>query len=95
MHLRALGMTRFSVLKDERNLIIGRDLSNVFEKGMVYEVVKILDEIIIRPVGKYVLPKKVNEELDVCEGNEISTVISSGLSLITKEEFSKLRKDKS
>jgi len=88
-------MTRFSVINDERNLMVGRDLSNVFEKGMVYEAIKIFDEIIIRPVGKYVLPKSVNEEIDICEGHEVSTVINSGLSLITKEEFSKIRKNKS
>lgn len=32
-----LGIARFSVLEDERGLILGKDLGDVFEKGVVYE----------------------------------------------------------
>ena len=46
-------MTRFAVLNDERGLIIGLDKNNaILEKGMVYELKKIMGQIILVKIGK-------------------------------------------
>lgn len=76
-------MTRFSVLPDERRVLIGIDKANIFEAGVVYEAVKILGEIILKPVGKYALPEQGTYPNEHSEPNAI---IYSGLHLITKDE---------
>jgi len=44
-------ISRFAVINDERDLILGKDLGNIFEKGIVYEATEILDTIIIKKIG--------------------------------------------
>lgn len=79
-------ITRFSVLPDERGLLLGIDKAGVFETGVVYEAVKILDEIVIRPVGKYALPAIGCPS----ENSDNDNIIYYGLHLITKEEQQKI-----
>ena len=77
--------TRFSVLPDERRVLMGVDKANVFEAGVVYEAIKILDEIVLRPIGKYALPKQGTFPN---ENSESNAIIYSGLHLVTKDEQS-------
>jgi len=49
-------LSRFSVLPDDRRLILGLDRDGVFEQGVVYTALKIGDDIILRPIGEYALP---------------------------------------
>jgi hypothetical protein len=75
--------TRLSVLPDERRVLMGVDKANIFESGIVYEAIKILDEIVLRPVGKYALPKKGTYPN---ENSESSAIMYSGLHLVTIDE---------
>ena len=77
-------ITRFSVLPDERGLILGVDKSGVFEPGKVYEAVKILDQIVIREVGNFSLAKS-GSEYPNCN-SEMDAIAYSGLHLITEDE---------
>lgn len=77
-------ITRFSVIPDERGLILGVDKAGVFEPGQVYEIVKVLDEIVIRKVGKFSLAPS-GSEYPNCN-SEMDAIAYSGLHLITKEE---------
>jgi len=82
-------ITRFSVIPDERGLILGVDKAGVFEPGQVYEVVKILDEIVIRKVGKFSLAPS-GSEYPNCN-SEMDVIAYSGLHLITDEERKNLK----
>lgn len=83
-------ITRFSILPDERRIILGRDLASVFEEGIVYEAHKVLDEIVLKPVGRYALPK---EGVYPCELSEVNAIVYSGLHLITDKENDYLAKN--
>lgn len=75
---------------DERNMILGKDLQNVLERGVVYEIVGdefgLGNEITLRPVGEYALPK-AGEGLYPNENSTASAQLEYGLHLITKEEI--------
>lgn len=86
------GLTRFSVIDDERNLMLGVDNNGVFEKGVVYEAIKILDEIVLRPIGKYALSSK-DEGLGVTEHSTINAMCLNPMHLWTKDEVKQLRKE--
>jgi hypothetical protein len=77
-------ITRFSVLPDERGLILGVDKAGIFEAGQVYEAVKMLDQIVIRKVGKFSL-SKTGSVYPNCN-SEMDAIAYSGLHLITEEE---------
>ncbi|HPI82019.1 MAG TPA: hypothetical protein PK122_02195 [Candidatus Paceibacterota bacterium] len=82
-------ITRFSVIPDERGLILGVDKAGVFEPGQVYEIVKVLDEIVIRKVGKFSLAPS-GSEYPNCN-SEMDAIAYSGLHLITDEERKNLK----
>lgn len=82
-------ITRFSVLPDERGLILGIDKAGVFEPGQVYEAIRILDEIVIRKVGKFSLAPS-GSEYPNCN-SEMGAIAYSGLHLITKEEREQIK----
>lgn len=44
-------MTRICKLKGFRGFIGGKDNDNVFDEGVVYEVRKIMGEILLTPIG--------------------------------------------
>lgn len=75
-------VTRFSVLPDERRLLLGVDKANIFDAGIVYEATKVLDEIIFKPIGKFSLPEKGHPSINSAN----SSIIYHGLHLITEEE---------
>lgn len=79
---------RFSVLPDERGVLLGVS-DGLFETGVVYEAIEMLDEIIIRKVGKYALPAKGSHP---CENSTNSEIIYSGLHLLTEKEHNAYNK---
>ena len=76
-------MTRFSILPDERRVIMGQDNDCVFDAGIVYEVYKMCDIYVVKPVGEYALPKKGGYPN---ENSEIEEIMLSGNHLITQIE---------
>jgi len=78
-----LKITRFSVLPDERRVLMGRDLAELFEAGYVYEAIDVLDTIVIRKLDKYALPSKGAYPNENSDNNRI---MYSGLHLITLKE---------
>jgi len=76
--------TRFSIIPDERGLILGVDRAGIFEPGQVYEAVKMLDQIVIRKVGNFSLAKS-GSEYPNCN-SEMDAIVYSGLHLITEDE---------
>jgi len=81
--------TRFSVIPDERGLILGVDRTGIFEPGQVYEAVKMLDQIVIRKVGKFSLAK-TGSEYPNCN-SEMDAIAYSGFHLITEEERKQIK----
>lgn len=77
-------ITRFSVIPDERRLLLGVDKNELFKAGIVYEAREVLDQIILTPVGPYAL---VEEGQDPCEKSDIAAIAYSGMHLFTKEEL--------
>ncbi len=70
-------MSRFVVLDDERNLLLGIDFDKLFKKDVVYEIIEFMGEIIVKPLGKFALPTK---------GSDVNHVVYDGRHLLTKEE---------
>ncbi len=79
-------ITRFAILPDERCLLLGLDKAEIFEKGVVYQVEKMLGEIIIKPIGKYSLP----EAGSLSEQSLATDIIYSGMHLLTQDEVKTL-----
>lgn len=75
--------TRFAVVDDERDLILGKDNDGVFEKGVVYGAIKVMDEIILKPLGKYAL----EECGQPCLGSDVNDMVGYARHLYTKEEW--------
>lgn len=73
-----MGITRFSKLKGFDNVIVGRDLENIFKDGHVYSVTEIAGEFIIRDLGEHADGDMV--------GYDIKTILTKGRYLFTKEE---------
>jgi hypothetical protein len=80
-------MTRFSVLPDDRRLLLGVDKSNIFEAGCVYEATVILDTIVIKKIGPYSLAQ-TGFPSELSEPNHI---ILYGDHLTTKQEVELLK----
>ena len=82
-------ITRFTVLPNERKILLGLNKAGLFKPGIVYECTEMLDDIIIKPIGEYALPKNGHRPSEYSDNNEI---IRSGLHLITKKEYKQLNK---
>lgn len=85
-------IARFSVINDERGLILGKQLGDVFEPGIIYEATKILDEIILRPVGR----ARIDGLKGPHPGNmytDVNTMVYYGNHVVTEDEYSKLISD--
>lgn len=50
-------LTRFCKLPIHDNVLVGRDLNNIFKNGHIYEVYEFVGEIVIKDLGKTSLPK--------------------------------------
>ena len=82
-------VTRFSILPDERKVLMGVDKAEVFKPGIVYEAEEICGEIIIVPMGKYCLKQTGYPS----ELSETGTIMYSGLHLITEKEYQEVLKN--
>lgn len=73
---------RLTVLDDERNLILGRDLSEVMQKGQVYEIIEFDGAITLKPIGDSAIPEKGYGS----KYSDAGDVIQNGMHILTKEE---------
>jgi hypothetical protein len=76
-------MTRLCKIKGRHNFIGGKDNDNIFEEGVVYSVQKILDNIVITPIGKQ---PEVDSYGDKISMQHIEEVIINGDYLIPKDD---------
>lgn len=76
-------MTRFSVIGDERKVIIGLDKENIFQPDTVYEIFEFDGEFVIRPAGKNALPEKGFPS----KLSKIGDILNSGMAFVTPEEL--------
>ncbi len=81
-------ITRFSVLPDDRRLMLGIDKARLFKPGMVYEAISFDGQIIFKEVGKYALPEKGQYP---CEYSDANGIINQGTHLVTKDELTELQ----
>lgn len=77
-------MTRICKIKGFRGFIGGKDNDNIFEEGVIYEVKKILGEIILTPVNKQPIYDSYGEEISM---QHLSQIIVNGDYLLTENEL--------
>lgn len=77
-------LTRIMRLPKHDAVIIGRDLSNTFEPGMIYDVKNLLGEIILTPLGVTSLSEEPYDYPNVW-GSIESIMYSSDYLITTKE----------
>ena len=73
-------VTRITKLPEHDNVLVGRDLAEIFEAGYVYDFREILGEIIIKKLGKSSIV-----ETPVSYGT-VERIMTSSHYLLTKEE---------
>lgn len=52
MKKKSVSVTRIVKLDNHHDVMVGQDLSKIFEDGMVYDVRKVAGEFVITPIGK-------------------------------------------
>lgn len=84
-------VTRFTKLPKHDNVLVGRDIAELFENGHVYEVRKILGEYIIRDLGLTALPEGNPHILPNAQSSIEQIMTAPGATyLLTKEEAGRL-----
>lgn len=83
--------TRIVKLYEHHNVIVGQDLSKIFEDGMVYDVKKVLNEFIITPIGKSAHMLVARERFPNWKSDprKKSQILMDGTTYITEEEYKK------
>ena len=76
-------MTRICKIKGFKGFVGGKDNDNIFEEGVVYEVKKLMGEIILTPIGNQ--PKYDGNGDEILMQN-LSKIISLGDYLLPKEK---------
>ena len=76
-------LTRIVKLKDRHNILMGRDLNNIFKDGHVYDVTECMGEIMITDLGEHALMEKYH-------ARHLDDVVRSGIHCFTKEEYEKI-----
>lgn len=71
--------TRFAKLKGFDNLLVGRDLGNIFKEGHIYSVTETLGTIIIKDLGEHSFMKDY-------AGKTYPDIIADGSYYVTKDE---------
>lgn len=79
--------TRIVSLPKHDNVICGRDLGEILEKGMVYEIKEFLGEIIVEKIGKSALAKNGCPS----ENSQIQMIMTQSSYLLTEEEIREIR----
>jgi hypothetical protein len=80
-------LTRIASLKGFKGVLIGRDMEKVFEEGKVYGIRKIAGEIFVTELGEHAMAEYL-------EGNRINAYMTSGIPLLTREEYEIEKKQK-
>ena len=83
-------ITRISVINDERGLILGKQIGNLLEPGIVYELSEMMGEIIIHKLGPYSLPKNTKDDLfdgGVTSGSDVNTMVCNNRHNVTVDEY--------
>ena len=83
-------VTRIVKLYRQHNVLVGQDLAGIFEDGMVYNVTKVMGEIVITPIGKsahMLVAKKRFPEWNGDDPRKKSQLLMDGTTYITEEEY--------
>lgn len=82
-------VTRIVKLNNHHNVIVGQDLSGIFEDGMVYDVRKVMGEFIFTPVGKSAHTMVANERFPSFkfDPRTKAQILMDGTTYITEEEY--------
>jgi hypothetical protein len=73
-------MTRIASLHKFNGVLLGRDLTGIFENGHVYEVTKMLGVIMVRDLGEHAIGY-------LSAGSSIPQYATAGFHCLTKEEY--------
>jgi hypothetical protein len=73
-------VTRLASLVGFGGVLLGRDVAEIFKEGHVYDIKKILGEIIVTDLGEHAQCKYF-------EGNTINYYAVEGTHCLTKEEY--------
>lgn len=81
--------TRIVKLDNHHGVMVGRDLGNIFEDGMIYNVSKVMDEFILTPIGKSAHVIVANERFPSWKSDprKKSQILMDGTTYITEEEY--------
>lgn len=74
-------LSRIVSLKDFDNVLIGRDLSNALQKGMVYGILNIGGNILLEELGPHATSQKG------LETRKLGQIAIDGVSYLTQEEY--------
>ena len=82
-------VTRIVKLDRHHDVIVGRDLSKIFEDEMVYDVRKVMDEYIITPIGKsaHTLVGTKRNSIFKTDPRKKSQILMDATTYITEEEY--------
>lgn len=80
---------RIVKLDNHHGCIVGQDLGNILKDGMVYEVGKLMDEYIIRSIGKSAHVMVANKQYPSFKSDprKKSQILMDGTTYITEEEY--------
>lgn len=74
-------LSRIVSLKSFDNVLLGRDLSEQLEPGMIYGIRKLMGVITLEPIGKHAQSKLTDENRTI---NQIAT---EGVYCLTQQEY--------
>lgn len=76
-----MSVTRIAKLKGFDNVLMGRDIANIFIEGHVYDIQSIMGHFIVKDLGEH------SQMDDKYEGTHIAGVAKTGLHCLTKSEY--------
>lgn len=83
---------RIVSLRNFGGVLIGRDMAEVFEEGKVYQVYKVLDTIMIEPLGEHAVDKRLTNKNGALTAR-VGAYLVSGVTMLTKEEYANQSKE--
>lgn len=86
---KEISVTRIVKLDKHHDVIVGQDLSKIFEDGMVYDVRKVMGEFVITPIGKsaHVAVAKKRFPSFNSDPRTKAQILMDGSTYITEEEL--------
>ena len=79
-------LTRIVKLPYHDNVLVGRDLNNLFKNGHVYEIKEVMGEIIIKDVGESSLVNKTVDDYPN-PSSKLESIMCSGNIYFTEKEL--------